>query len=451
MPMNICGKKLNLLHGLQMRSWFDLAGGAAFAAILALIMTDYAAGDPRRWFALALVLLYAVLHVLNFSPGPGSWREQARMALLTAIPVTLAMLDAQGLAVVLLFFLLSARAMSVLPLGWAYIWIGGFGLITLGIHIYWSGPTLAAVLSALGTFAGYAFFGATVASQHEAEQARAESQRLLNELQQAHRQLRAYAERVEELAVSEERNRLAREVHDSLGHRLTVAAVQLEGAQRLMRREPEKAEQIVGTVRAQVLDGLDELRRTVATLRAPLEAELPLPQALAHLADQFGAATNIPVFVTLPDAPLELPSEHRHALYRAAQEALTNIQRHAHAEHAWLRLECSDECVTLSITDDGVGLSRTSGADANMDKFAGGFGLRSLRERAVQLGGQCHIQSNAGGGVHIEFVLPVESSDDTAGSANYQASIANGQWSTASSHTSVHSLQSPVSNSQSHD
>ena len=88
--------------------------------------------------------------------------------------------------------------------------------------------------------------------------------------EQYSRQLQEYAGQIERLAVAEERNRLAREMHDMLGHRLTVAAVQLEGAQWLIHTAPERATHMVGTVRDQVREALGELRRTVATLRTPL-------------------------------------------------------------------------------------------------------------------------------------------------------------------------------------
>src|SRR5690606_11162904 len=107
--------------------------------------------------------------------------------------------------------------------------------------------------------------------------ARVESQRLQTELQEAHQQLQTYAERVEALAVAEERNRLAREMHDTLGHRLTVSIVQLEGAGRLIEHDPTRTAQMVQTVREQLVEGLDELRRALVSLRKPVSSSLSLP------------------------------------------------------------------------------------------------------------------------------------------------------------------------------
>ena len=176
-----------------------------------------------------------------------------------------------------------------------------------------------------------AFFGAFANALLRADAARRESQALLDELQQAHEQLQEYALRAEEMAVVEERNRLAREMHDTLGHRLTVASVQLEAAQRLCPTDAERAAGLVGTVREQVREALGELRGTVATLRSPVEADLQLRSALRRLMDHFEEATGLTIHRVLPDEMPPLPDAHRLALYRAAQEALTNVQKHAEA------------------------------------------------------------------------------------------------------------------------
>jgi len=141
----------------------------------------------------------------------------------------------------------------------------------------------------------------------------------------------------------------------------------------------------------------------VAALRAPLEADLSLPHALARLAAHFETATGVTVHQVLPrveELP-DLPSTHRLALYRAAQEALTNIQRHAEAGQVWLVLSGDGSAVTLLVGDDGKGLS-LSGEQA-------GFGLHGLRERAVQLGGEMHVEPRHGGGTQLSFRLPVDS------------------------------------------
>ncbi|RMF31606.1 MAG: sensor histidine kinase, partial [Chloroflexi bacterium] len=303
----------------------------------------------------------------------------------------------------ILNFILSGQAMLMLPLGRGLLWIGLLTLLTGGAFVYrlgWPGG----LLTLLPYGGGYLFFGIFAHVLARAEAAHRRSRALLAELQEAHRQLQAYAAQAEALAVAEERNRLAREMHDTLGHRLTVAAVQLEGAQRLIPTDPERASQMVETVRRQVREALTDLRQTVAALRAPLEADLVLDRALARLTAGFEEATGITVHLTLPNAMPTLPTAHRLALYRAAQEALTNVQRHAQADTVWLRLARRDGEIELLIGDDGVGFP------ANAE--VGGFGLRGLRERAARLGGALRLESRPGGGAQLRFRLPLALSEE---------------------------------------
>ena len=237
------------------------------------------------------------------------------------------------------------------------------------------GMDLLEGLLALGLYGVlYGFIGAFAGALARADAARRESQSLLAELQQAHEQLQEYALQAEEMAVVEERNRLAREMHDTLGHRLTVASVQLEAAQRLCPTDAQRAENLVGTVREQVRGALGELRATVATLRSPVEADLQLLSALGRMIDHLEKATGLTVHRVLPEEMPPLPDGHRLALYRAAQEALTNIQKHAGAGQVWLVLASSAEAITLLVSDDGKGVTEYTEET--------GFGLRGLRERA---------------------------------------------------------------------
>ncbi len=241
-------------------------------------------------------------------------------------------------------------------------------------------------------FAGFA------TSVLEANRARREAQQLLSDLQAAHRQLQEYASQVEELAVARERDRLSRDLHDTLGHRLTVSIVQLEGAGRLIAAAPERASQMVDAVRQQLDEGLSEVRRTVGMLRTPVTADLSLPKALHELAVDFEKATELTIRVTLPDSLPPLPEAQRLALYRAAQEALTNVQRHAQAGQASLTMDLSPELLTLRVKDNGIGISD----EANQQ----GFGLRGMRERIMQLGGSGELRSGRSDGTTVVVQLP---------------------------------------------
>jgi signal transduction histidine kinase len=296
-------------------------------------------------------------------------------------------------------------AILVLPLRQGVYWIAVYTATTTASFAV--GINLGEGLVALVLYGVlYAFMGAFAGALARADAARRHSQTLLAELQEAHRQLQEYALRAEELAVVEERNRLAREMHDTLGHHLTVASVQLEGAQRLCPTDPEQAATMVGTVRDQVREALGELRNTVAALRSPIETDLDLRSALRRLIDNFERAAGLTVHRIMPEGMPPLPDAYRLTLLRAVQEALTNIEKHAQANQVWLVLTIGNEAVTLLVGDDGKGVSRTAGR--------AGFGLQGLRERAAQLGGELHVEPRPGGGTQLSLRLPLPRSGHDA-------------------------------------
>jgi signal transduction histidine kinase len=289
------------------------------------------------------------------------------------------------------------------PLRQGLLWLTGFILLTGWFFFEQEG--LSGGLQAMAIYAGgYLFFGVITNALTQARLAQRQNALLLGELQAKNRQLEAYAAQVETLAAIEERNRLAREMHDTIGHRLTAAAVQLEGAERLAARQPERAVALIGAGRQQVRDALHDLRLTVGRLREPVEVELSLPQALRRLAASFQEATGLVVHLELPETTCEMTSAQRLALYRTAQEGLTNIQRHAAARQAWLRLECSADRIALQVSDDGRGLAAQSWQPC----VTGGFGLRGLQERAAQLDGAVTLTDRPGGGAILAIQLPIQ-------------------------------------------
>lgn len=372
----------------------------AYLTILgvALLGMSFLETGVQRGFALGLLVVFGVLFAVSTIFEENTLRLRGYFFVQTIFVAILVLLEPTSGIFLMLFFMLSAQAMLSFPKGEGYIWVGIFSVVTAIILVY-TFSIRDGFLILLPYATGYWFFAAFARAMASAEQSRKESQALLTELQAAHQQLQDYADQVEELAVAEERNRLAREMHDTLGHRLTVAAVQLEGAQRLISVDPERAEEMVGTVRDQVRDALGELRSTVATLREPLQTDLSLDSALKRLTASFEGATELDVTLTLPKEEYSVPEAHRLTIYRAAQEALTNVQRHARAQHVWMELEHSVESITLTVSDDGVG------APKEFDSAS--FGLRGLRERAAQLGGEVHFDNQPEGGAHLQVILPL--------------------------------------------
>jgi signal transduction histidine kinase len=229
-----------------------------------------------------------------------------------------------------------------------------------------------------------------------ATKAQAEVQRLATELEIANQKLRQYATQVEELATTKERNRLAREIHDSLGHYLTVINIQLEAARVVLETDKLRALEALSKAQTLTKEGLGEVRHSVASLRvSPLETS-SLVEAIGRLVQESCNAGIITEFkvegevVTL-SSPLEL------TIYRAAQEGLTNMRKHSLASQAEIALDYSDSSkVRLLISDNGRGTHETEG----------GFGLLGLRERVQLLNGTTQIISAPGKGFQLEVELP---------------------------------------------
>jgi len=215
-------------------------------------------------------------------------------------------------------------------------------------------------------------------------------------LAQANQRLRDHAAQVEELATTKERNRLAREIHDSLGHYLTVVNVQIGAARTILEQDRPRALDHLSKAQALTQEGLAEVRHSVAALRASPTESGPLPQALAKLAEQWNAAglrANFAVAGTIRP----LTPQANLTLYRAAQEALTNVGKHAHATSVNLHLDyCDGDSVHLSVKDNGVG----------SDNSEGGFGLLGVRERVQQLSGEVRVRTGSGKGFMLEVELP---------------------------------------------
>jgi len=205
-------------------------------------------------------------------------------------------------------------------------------------------------------------------------------------------------EQVAVLAVAEERKRLARDLHDSLGHVLTIAIVQLENADHLVDQEPRQAQKIIRTVRGHLASGLDDLRVTLGAVHTGnIDTDNLLP-SLQQVADQFAEATGIALHTRLPAALPPLSDAQAQALYRTAQEALTNIFKHALALNVWIDLHVCDAELALEIRDDGQGLSESGDS---------GYGLQGVRERAAELDGTIRVSRPPDGGMLLSMHLPL--------------------------------------------
>jgi signal transduction histidine kinase len=244
--------------------------------------------------------------------------------------------------------------------------------------------------AAAGSLLAGAFTAVSVGLYEREQRARAE-------LAAAHEQLRGYAEQAEELATTRERNRVARDIHDGLGHHLTVVQMQVQAARAILFADPARTDAVLEKAQKQAAEALTAVRSSVAALREP-RALPPLPEALAELAAETSAA-GIATELELAGTARELDADRSEALYRAAQEGLTNVRKHAAASTARVVLDfTADDAVTVEVRDDGKGAAESSGTP--------GFGLVGLRERAEALGGSVERSSAPGAGTTLRVAVP---------------------------------------------
>jgi signal transduction histidine kinase len=224
-----------------------------------------------------------------------------------------------------------------------------------------------------------------------------DEQQARRQLDEANRKLREYASRAEELATTQERNRLAREIHDGLGHYLTAINIQIEAAQAIMGKDGAQAASSMFKAQSLTQEALTEVRRSVAALRAdPLMAK-PLPATIESLLNEL-ATSDVKTEFVLKGEPRPLQPQTELALFRIAQEALTNVRKHAQASRVILTLDYQPEAICLIVQDNGVGSQSSEG----------GFGLVGLQERAHLLGGTVSTQSEPGKSFTLEAKIPTE-------------------------------------------
>jgi signal transduction histidine kinase len=220
------------------------------------------------------------------------------------------------------------------------------------------------------------------------------------ELVEANEKLTHYALAIEQLTVSRERNRMARELHDTLAHTLSSVAVELEAVKTLIKRKPAEALKLVDQSLGITRNGLNETRKALQDLRAMPIDDLGLPIALKTQAESIAERGGIKLKIRIDKGMDKVPPDAAYCIYRVAQEGLENVVRHSDASQAILRLVHSDGHLKLTIQDDGRGFDPQSVDDSER------FGLRGMSERAEMLGGKLIVDSVPGKGTTIHLVLP---------------------------------------------
>ena len=217
-------------------------------------------------------------------------------------------------------------------------------------------------------------------------------------LEKAHQRLRRHAAAMEQLAVSRERNRMARDLHDTLAHSLSALTVQLEALRTLITNDPDAARAAVDDVAELARRGLEESRRAIQALRTGPVETLGLVGALREAIQTLQERTGVQASLGTAGEEALLTPEEAQALYRIAEEALSNIERHANAQQVDVRLDCGADRIDLVIRDDGAGFDP---ATVDLERY----GLTGMRERAAMIGASVEVNSHPGGGTEVWCVL----------------------------------------------
>ena len=340
--------------------------------VLSLKQDDYFERFPSGFgVAVYFSLLLGLVFVINWLIGPGGvW--------LIVLPVAATAVHALSLFPQIVVYLAMLATIAV-PIGLRFDnWDAAFAL-------------------AISISPAILFVVVFTKAQQSEQVAREQAEALTAELEAANRQLSEYAAQVEELATIEERNRLAREIHDNLGHYLTVVNVQIGAAKVLLAQdEPAKATEAMDKAQNLTQEGLTAVRQSVAALRESPTGNKPLAEALAPFISETNNA-GILTELIIEGQPRVLDPKIEFTLYRVVQEGLTNVRKHAHASAVDVLLDYSDlDVVSLQIVDNGVGTAVTEN----------GFGLLGIQERVNLLNGSVNITAKPSEGFTLQITIP---------------------------------------------
>jgi signal transduction histidine kinase len=214
------------------------------------------------------------------------------------------------------------------------------------------------------------------------------------QLEVAHQRLRRHAATVEQLAISRERNRLARDLHDTLAHSLSALTVQLEALRILVVNDPDSVQEAVDDLSAMARRGLEESRQAIQALRTDRVETLGLANALQDTLQAFQARTGLQANLSVAGEESDLTAEETQVLFRIAEEALTNVERHASARQVTVRLARGRDRIDLVIQDDGIGFDPDR---VVRDRY----GLTGMQERAAMIGAMLDVSSRSNGGTEV--------------------------------------------------
>jgi NarL family two-component system sensor histidine kinase YdfH len=368
--------------------------------------TNPARMQGRELLFTALMLAHAAVYWISMSLARGRLRLVLYCLVQTGLVATISFVTYNPLVILGLYVALNGAAVLLLgqlrPAALAVTVNLALALFTVwllmpvtGNFILFSAFIIPVTLFVVG--------GAALLLQQA--NARVRMRALLAELETAHRQLAEYADRVEDLTLAAERQRMARELHDTLAQGLAGLILQLEAASSHQASgRPDRAQEIVQQAMARARATLADARRVIDGLREGPAGPADLSEAVREEVARFTTATGIPCALDLA-LPSALPNAvHEHVL-RAVAEGLTNVARHAQATQAWVHLSCADARLEIQVRDNGIGFDPAAAAQA------GHYGLLGMRERARLAGGKLEIISGPETGTTLQLYLPLNVAD----------------------------------------
>jgi signal transduction histidine kinase len=363
---------------------YYLINGFDASVVLGLVMWPRGRTWLGRAFLPLVIGLMSVMSIVtgNLVPLPPSPANSPEAIMLRLMPV-----------------LFMALVLTAWQYRWRYVilFIGGIALFTMGLHLLFFRPGGSSLLPPVTvlviqtvSFLVVGYFISVLMSRLKMQQ---------DSLAQANAQLTHYTSTLEDLTISRERNRMARELHDTLAHTLSALSVQLETVKAYWDVDPAAAQQTLNKSLAATRSGLQETRRALKSLRASPLDDLGLALALRKMAEETAARANLKLDLSLPEQLPALSSAVEQCVYRVAQEAMANAAHHANAQTLIVQVLANGPRVSLLVRDDGLGFNVEQGETSRH------FGLPGMRERAQLVGGQLAIDSQPGQGTAIQLTI----------------------------------------------
>ncbi|MBP1965135.1 sensor histidine kinase [Paenibacillus aceris] len=388
-------------HGVEWSLFIVLTGSVLLGLLYALLhMNENELGNIFLTIA-ALLLSYGV-PFLFWRPNYINTTCYPISVLLTGIPLQIylswmqedAYLTINCPLMVIGFLTDRKNAWWAVPISLVVMPVAYFLILHRGMGV---GELFSIILNGVLFFAIGLSLQRVVTSNEKTEKLLAENQRQYYLIHEQNNALEQYANQIEQLTLLEERNRMARELHDTVGHTFTSVIMGMDAVSYLIEAAPDKAKEKLDVLRGVTRNGLEEVRRSIHQM-VPKEGDMLLSQQLTRLANEFALHTGTQIRFTTVGEEFEIPKQTKLSLIRCLQESLTNAKRHGRATSVDITLSYTGDRVGIRIEDDGVGT----------EQLKVGFGINAMQERIFALQGTLQVSSAVGQGTVVECSIPAK-------------------------------------------